>query len=248
MDDKDNNEAPKEDATNIGNDNGDSIKVNVTDSSDVSESTEPKVEMPEASSEDSKETANEIVTEEEPMPIEEPKEEAPKEVIEETTIEKTVTEPESKPEDDTPGPIPSVQPTMSAAVSPPSEVAQLKKRNKSLKMWLVVFLLFLVALVAGGLVYFSQQSSSNDDLDAANAKNAELQQELLTQQQNSTQQTVDELNKMLEEEKTKNTELTATVAEQEESITAYQDTIKELQEVCGTACDSVDVPEPAAAE
>lgn len=251
MDEKDNNEAPKEETptSDSNQDSGsESIKVNVTESSDNNSTVEPapsadgevKLEDIEKSTDTPEDSPNE--TEAAAAATMGSSEEDKSHEASSDTVTETTTTEVVKPVDNTPGPVPSVQPKMSDPVSPPSEVAQLKKRNKSLKMWLVIFVILLVALVAGGLVYFSQQKSSNQDLEDANAKNAALQQEILTLQQTTAQETTDELNKQLAEEKEANAELTKTVADQATMIEEYQAAVIELQEACGTACDDVDVP------
>lgn len=167
-----------------------------------------------------------------------------------TPPEELVPQAEEKQEDsspvdnDDPGIVPSVQPTVSTTSAlPATEVARLTKRNKRLKLWLVILMLLLVAVASALVVYFGQQSKAKSDLSAQQEQNAALQQQLNDKEQTATQKTIDDLNTQLTAEKTKNTELQAEIVDLEKQVTAYQTAVKNLLEACGTACSAVDVPE-----
>lgn len=260
MDEKDKNEAQ-----NSSDDNGsEKIKVNVTNGDEKEANEEPKVDTPAAEENEvlddktleelnkdpevvKEEAAQEDAKVEEPAPAEEPKpEEQPASEpespapAEEETVTETTEEPAKV--DNTPDLVPSVQPAQMSSVSPPNEVAQLKKRNKTLKVWLVIFVVLFVALISAGVVYFNQQSKNSDSTAELEAQNAQLQQQLVEQQQNATQKTIDDLNSQLAAAQKSNEELTATNKDLEQQVTDLTTVATELKEACGTACDDIEIP------
>jgi type II secretory pathway pseudopilin PulG len=146
---------------------------------------------------------------------------------------------ETSPVSTDPGIVPSVQPALSVA---PDEVTTLKKRNKSLKIVLVIVVVLLVAIASALVVYFSQQQKAASDLDQKNQEIAELQKQISDQQKTSTQATIDSLNSQLEAEKKKNAELSAEITELNATISSYQVAAEKLLSICGTKCNSVELP------
>lgn len=139
-----------------------------------------------------------------------------------------------------PGIVPSVQPVAAVA---PDEVSLLKKKNKTLRVVLVVLIVLLVAITSALVVYFSQQQSAAKDLDQKNQQIASLQQQIADQQKTSTQATINTLTTELEAEKKKNAELTAEITTLNATISSYQAAAEKLISICGTKCNSVELPE-----
>jgi len=159
-----------------------------------------------------------------------------------TSTEKPLEPPVSDVNQDTTdvGIVPSVQPT---AITTPDEVTKLKKRNKSLKIVLVVIIILLVAITSALVVYFSQQQKAASDLDQKNQQISELQNQIAEQQKTSTQATIDSLNTQLEAEKKKNAELSAEITKLNATISSYQVAAEKLLTLCGSKCNSVELPE-----
>jgi type II secretory pathway pseudopilin PulG len=261
VDEKDNNEAQGNEASNTPNDNEGKIQVNITngDEAKPKEEDTPKEQSDEETdTEESdsplpkseEETSDAVAVEnheegptsgeaeqEDPVATTDDVEPEPKE---EVTHEETVTQ--TNEADDFK---PSVQPVHAAAVSPPSEVAQLKERNKHLKIWLVLFVIIIVAAASAFVVYFSQQNKNQDSTAELQAQNAQLEQQLLEKQNNATEQKIEELNNQLQGEQAKNTELTQTVQELEAEVKAVTDIANQLKQLCGDACEDVTVPTAA---
>lgn len=250
-------------STNGSGDDGEQIKVNVGKSSqdiinesDKKSDTDEKPDTPKEENTDSVEdkpaedTGDDIKIENDKLvtpPADDDKPKEDEQAVDEvhTTTTITTTKPAEEPKApvvDTAKEMPKHQPVPTGA-GLPQDVTKLQKRNKHLKVWLVVLIVLLVAVASALVMYFFNQSKANSDLDAANAKNAQLQQDLVTQQQTATQKTIDELNVEITEQKTANTKLAEEITAQQTTITELNDAIKELQKICGTACDSVVIPE-----
>ena len=134
---------------------------------------------------------------------------------------------------------PSVQPKVSQVVENPSELVQLKKRNKFLKAWVVVFLVILVALISAGLVYFNlynKNQASNNDLKA---QNSQLQQKLIEQNNNANQQTINQLNQKINDQDSEIADLNKKIETQEALIADYKKTVDALLKACGAQCSDI---------
>jgi chromosome segregation ATPase len=123
------------------------------------------------------------------------------------------------------------------------EIVALKKRVKKLKVWLAVLVILLVAVGSALAVYFYTQSQVNSDLEAAQAENAKLSQELAQSQTATTDQAIATLNSQLEASETENDKLEAQVAELQEANAELIKIANDLKTKCGTACSSVQVPQ-----
>ena len=122
------------------------------------------------------------------------------------------------------------------------EVDKLKSRIKKLKIWLVVVVLLLVAVGSALAVYFYTQSKNNEELEAAKAENAQLEQQLAQTQNQTTEQAIAALNSELEAAEASNAELQSQVDEltalNKELVTVAND----LKTQCGEACSTTEIP------
>ncbi len=128
----------------------------------------------------------------------------------------------------------------------PNEVVSLRERNKSLKIWLVVFIVIFVGVASALVVYFFQASKAQSDLEKQQAQNQQLKSQVAEQQQSATQSQINELNTQITTLKAQNAELTNQLKVQSEYITTLTKTATQLKTTCGTACSSITIPAPPA--
>jgi uncharacterized protein HemX len=134
---------------------------------------------------------------------------------------------------------PSVQPKISQVVDSPSELAQLKKRNKFLKAWLVIFLVIVVALISAGVVYFNLYNKNQSNTDELKAQNSQLQKQLVEQNNNANQQTINQLNQQITDQKNQIDELNKKIETQDALIADYKKTVDALVKACGDQCSAI---------
>ena len=147
------------------------------------------------------------------------------------------------PQPATPLPVLKQEPTTKPV---PNEVVSLRERNKSLKIWLVVFIVIFVGVASALVVYFFQASKAQSDLEKQQAQNQQLKSQVAEQQQSATQSQINELNTQITTLKAQNAELTNQLKVQSEYITTLTKTATQLKTTCGTACSSITIPTPPA--
>lgn len=149
----------------------------------------------------------------------------------------------------------TLQSTPTANDAPPvvpdtkTEVELLRHKNKALRIWLVVFIVILTAAIVGFGVYFAQTSKAQKDLDAAQAQNQQLQQQVAQQSATQASQQISSLQTQVNDLTAENKALTSqnqALTQQVKTLNAYivqlTDTANKLKTTCGTACSSITIP------
>lgn len=126
------------------------------------------------------------------------------------------------------------------------EVVKLKERNKALKIWLVVFIVIIVAVLSALVVYFFQNSKAQSELDKQQSQNLQLQAQISQQQKSATQEQINSLNTEITTLKQQNDTLTKQVKAQSDYITTLTKTANQLKTTCGSDCSSIVIPAPPA--
>ncbi len=128
------------------------------------------------------------------------------------------------------------------------DVAKLRKKNKSLKIWLAILSLLFVAGITAAVVSYMQTSKSQADLDKKNQEIATLEQEAKEQQASATQQQIDQLKTENADLKQQNAELQKQVTELQTYITTLYKAASDLKTKCASSCSNITVPaKPASA-
>lgn len=149
--------------------------------------------------------------------------------------------------------------------SPSDELEELKSKNKTLRLVLVIFIVIIVALIVGMTVRFLQDNKSQSQLNDAKQKNAQLEKAAAEDAKTTDQQKVDSLTKqvtqMQADAKISSDQLTASQA-QVKTLTAQLATAQtnitnlqiyitslttvanQLKTTCGAACSSIVIPTP----
>ena len=130
-----------------------------------------------------------------------------------------------------------------------SDLEVLKHKNKSLKIWLTVLLVIITALVVGFAVYFNQSNKAQADLEASQAENAQLQQQVNEQSATQAAKEIDSLesqvatltadNKTLTDQ---NTALVNQVNTLNTYITDLTKVATQLKTTCGADCSAITIP------
>lgn len=182
-------------------------------------------------------------------PIEAPKEEVidMAEVDKDKTVPEEISEPDV--EEPTPEPVAPVPEPMVPASK--SDLEVLRHKNKSLKVWLTVLLVIITALIVGFAVYFSQSNKAQSDLEASQAKNAQLQQQVNDQKASQVTKEVESLEAQVATLTADNKTLTdqnATLVKQVNSLNSYITELTkvatQLKTTCGADCSSITIPAP----
>lgn len=146
-------------------------------------------------------------------------------------------------------PVPTANGVPPVAPDTKTEVELLRHKNKALRIWLVVFIVILTAAIVGFGVYFAQTSKAQKDLDAAQAQNQQLQQQVAQQSATQASQQISSLQTQVNDLTAQNKTLTSqneTLTQQVKTLNAYivqlTDTANKLKTTCGTACSSITIP------
>lgn len=130
-----------------------------------------------------------------------------------------------------------------------TEVELLRHKNKGLRVWLVVLLVLLTAVIVGFGVYFVQTSKAQKDLDAAQAQNQQLQQQIAEQSATQASKQISSLQTQVNDLTAQNKTLTSenqALTQQVKTLNAYivqlTETANKLKTTCGTACSSITIP------
>jgi uncharacterized protein HemX len=138
------------------------------------------------------------------------------------------------------------------ALTPKEELIKLRETNKSLRIWLIVLSVLVIAGLAGTLVFWHQNSQNKQQEKAQQEQIATLHKENTSTQQSSFEQQlkakdetiaqqqkqIEDLQKQVSDLQNQNSDLHKQVSDLENQITDLENQIKSAQHSSSTGANS----------